>query len=98
VLYLFVGWGLLGLFRGARKQALWLTVVVPAVLAPIALLTGGRVQIHGHPPGTWTTVFVWIVFLAMLVWDWRVLTSPRVKALYRDEHFLDHVGKPASGD
>ncbi len=92
VLYLFVGWGLLGLFRGARTQALWLTIVVPVVLAPIALITGSaQVRINGHAVSGLTTALVWTVFVLLLVWDLRVLTSPRVKALYRDEHFLDRL-------
>lgn len=94
VVYLFVGWGLLGLFRGARTQALWLTIVVPAVLAPIALITGNsRFRIGGQPVSTLTNVLLWTSFVALLAWDLRVLTSPRVKALYRDEHFLDRIVK-----
>jgi hypothetical protein len=94
VLYLFVGWGLLGLFRGARTQALWLTIVVPVVLAPIALITGNaQVHINGQPASTLTTVLVWIAFAVLLVWDLRVLTSKRVKDLYRDEHFLDRFAR-----
>ncbi len=90
VLGLFVGVGLLRLQPGWRTcalVALWLTMI----LAPIAFMyvAGSSVPVHlvvfgedvGDAPKSWFALPCILAFV-MALWQYKVLTSPEISALF----------------
>jgi len=97
IVYLCVGWGLLGSFRGARSLALWLTVCVPLILAVVSLVLGAVLPLTGitvREPGEVSTSVAALSWLAFAVWiavQAIVLLRPKARELFRDSHFLDRA-------
>ena len=89
VVFLPVGWGLLRLRRGWRRRAVVITVVMPLVglaMSGYLYLISGRAQVKwvGSGQGTVVGIVIGVLLLAVVIWQLRVLTSARTKALFGD--------------
>lgn len=89
VVFLPVGWKLLRVRRGWRRIAVIITVVMP--LAGL-LMTGYLYMLNRRPivkwlgfdRGTSIGIAASVLVLALLLWQLRVLTSKRTRALFGD--------------
>ena len=89
VVFLPVGWGLLRLRRGWRRRAVVMTVVMPLVglaMSGYLYLMSGRAQVKwvGSGQGQVVGIITGVLLLAVVIWQLRVLTSARTKALFGD--------------
>lgn len=85
--FLLIGWGLLRVRPGWRKIAIVTTVAVPlsgAVVAATELLARGTTQVRfiGFGSGLPVGIAVTALLVALVIWELRVLTSARTKALF----------------
>lgn len=93
--YVCVGWGLLGSFKGARSIALSLTVCVPLCMAVASIVFGWVLPLAaglGHQPSQISSARIAISWFTFLVWMAArliILSRPKARELYRDSHFLD---------
>lgn len=89
VVFLPVGWGLLRLRRGWRRRAVVITVALPLLglaMAGYLYLMSARplVKWVGSGQGRVVTIVTAVLLLAVVIWQLRVLTSARTKALFGD--------------
>ena len=89
VLGIFVGWGLIKLKSGWRICALlftWFALIGTPIAAAMVLGAAGPIPIAiaGMPSSTarfWALLILGIIF-AFAIWQYRVLTSAKIKALF----------------
>jgi hypothetical protein len=89
VVFLPVGWGLLRLRRGWRRRAVVITVAVPLLglaMAGYLYLMSGRAVVKwlGSGQGPVGGIIIGVLLLALVIWQLRVLSSARTKALFGD--------------
>jgi hypothetical protein len=89
VVFLPVGWGLLRLRRGWRRRAVVITVAVPLLglaMAGYLYVMSGRAVVKwlGSGQGPVGVIIIGVLLLAVVIWQLRVLSSARTKALFGD--------------
>jgi hypothetical protein len=89
LVFLPVGWGLLRLRRGWRRRAVVMTVVLPLLglaMSGYLFLMSGRPQVRwvGSGQGPVVAIVTGVLLLAVVIWQLRVLTSARTRALFGD--------------